>query len=179
MEELRALLADIAELEDGVHEAAEVIVRAIASGGKVLVCGNGGSATDAQHFVAELVGRMGEEREPLPALALTSDTAVLTALANDYGYAEVFARQVGALGRSGDVLVAISTSGRSRNVNRAVDEALGLGLKVIYLVGGDFEVAGHIVLRVPSANAQRVQEVHRFLLHVLAEEVEEMLRKRP
>jgi len=172
LEELRGILARIEGLGGGVKKASEIIAEAVRSGHKVLVCGNGGSATDAQHFAAELVGKLRNDRDPLPAVALTSDTAVLTAISNDYGYSEVFSRQVEALGNGGDVLVAISTSGRSENVNRAVDVALKKGMRVIYLTGGNARVRGDVVLSVPAENVQRVQEVHRFLLHVIAESVE-------
>ncbi len=175
LEELRGVLARVEELEEEVERASALVAEAIRGGGKVLACGNGGSATDSQHFAAELVGRLKRDRGPLPAVALTSDTAILTAVANDYDYSEVFSRQVEALGREGDVLVAISTSGRSENVNRAVEVARRKGMRVIYLTGEGEDVSGDVILRVPSKNTQRVQEVHRLLLHVIAEGVERLL----
>ncbi len=175
LRELKRVLDLIGSLEGEVVRASEMIGEAIRNGHKVLVCGNGGSATDAQHFVAELVGRLRNDRDPLPALALTSDTAVLTAISNDYGYSEVFSRQVEALGNGGDVLVAISTSGRSENVNRAVAVALRKGMRVIYLTGKNAGVKGDVVISVPTGDTQRVQEVHRFLLHVIAAIVEREL----
>ena len=172
LRELKRVLDLIGSLEGEVVRASEMIGEAIRNGHKVLVCGNGGSATDAQHFVAELVGRLRNDRDPLPAVALTSDTAVLTAISNDCGYCEVFSRQVKALGNGGDVLVAISTSGRSENVNRAVAVALRKGMRVIYLTGKNAGVKGDVVISVPTENTQRVQEVHRFLLHIIAEMVD-------
>ena len=175
LRELRLLLSKVEELEEVVDRAVDAIASSLRRGGKVLVCGNGGSATDAQHFAAELVGRLRGDRNPMPAISLTADTAVITALCNDYGYSEVFARQVRALGREGDVLIAISTSGNSENVNRAVDVARCRGMRVIYLTGEGANVRGDVVLQVPSRNTQRVQEVHRLLLHVIAEGVERTL----
>ncbi len=176
LRELKAVLEAIEEMEGDVERAADLIASALKKGGKVLVCGNGGSATDAQHFAGELVGRLKGDRPPLPAISLTADTAVLTALANDYGYGEVFARQVEAIGGEGDVLVAISTSGRSENVNRAVEAAKRKGMGVIYLTGRGGKVKGDVVLAVPTEDTQRIQEVHRLLLHVIAEIVEAKLQ---
>ncbi len=155
--------------------AAELLVTSLRAGGKVLACGNGGSAADAQHFVAELVGRFVKERRAWPALALSTDTSVLTAVANDCGFDQVFARQVEAHGRAGDVLVAISTSGGSPNVLRAVDAARSRGLATIALTGRDGGALGrlaHLHLNVPSSSTARIQEVHATFLHVLCELVE-------
>ena len=174
-----ALATSRHRLRRPVVEAARSIGDAVLAGGKVLVCGNGGSAADAQHFAAELVGRFKRaERRALPALALTSDTAVLTAWANDIDFDEVFARQVEAHGRPGDVLVAMSTSGRSRNVIRALETARERGLRCIGLLGGTGGDAAELadqVLLVPSPDAQRIQEVHGVLVHVLSELVEEQV----
>jgi len=160
-----------------IVEAARSIGDALATGGKVLVCGNGGSAAEAQHFAAELVGRFKRgERRALPVMALTTDSAVLTAWANDIGYDEVFARQVDAHGRPGDVLVVLSTSGRSRNVVRALEVARERGLRCVALLGGTGGDAAELaddVLLVPAADAQRIQEVHGVVVHVLSELVEE------
>jgi len=177
LRDLREVLGRLESLEGEVIRASRILAEALRGGHKVLVCGNGGSATDSQHFAAELVGRLKGDRAPLPVIALTSDTAVLTAISNDYGYSEVFSRQVEALGEEGDVLVAISTSGRSENVNRAVDVALRKGLRVIYLTGEGGDVRGDVVLNVPSRSTQRIQEIHRLLLHVIAESVEGLLLK--
>jgi len=163
-----------AELAGGagadVERAGELIVRSLGAGGKLLACGNGGSAADAQHFVAELVGRMGPERRSLPAITLSVDPSAVTAIGNDYGFDRVFARQVEGLGRRGDVLLAISTSGRSPNVLHAIRAAHARGMEVIALVGegGDALLADCAVcIRVPSPNTQRVQELHMALLHAI------------
>ncbi len=155
--------------------AADVLVTAFGAGRKVLVCGNGGSAADAQHFAAELVGRFARERRAWPALALTTDTSILTAVANDHGFDRVFARQVEAHGQAGDVLVGISTSGGSRNVLAAVEAARARGLVTVGLTGCDGGALARAVdvhVNVPSASTARVQEVHITLLHVLCDLVE-------
>jgi phosphoheptose isomerase len=155
--------------------AAAAIVEALKQGGKLLVFGNGGSAADAQHVAAELVGRFQRERVALAAVALTTDTSVLTSVANDYAFDRVFARQVEALGRSGDVALGISTSGASPNVVAALEVARGLGLQTIALTGADGGAVGRaaaIHLNVPSAVTARVQEVQRTLLHVICDIVE-------
>ncbi len=163
--------------------AAETIAACFAQGGKLLVCGNGGSAADAQHFAGELVGRFKQaERPGLPAIALGADPAVLTACANDYGYDDAFARQVEALGRPGDVLVGISTSGRSRNVVRALETARRLGLRTVALLGGDGGAVlplAEQVLVVPSTDTQHVQEAHIALIHLICELVEQRLAAWP
>ncbi len=158
--------------------AAESMVAALRGGGKILVCGNGGSAADAQHFAAELVGRFERERRAIAAVALTTDTSILTAIANDEGYARVFARQVEALGRAGDVLLGISTSGASANVVEAQAAAKAAGLTTVALTGRDGGVLGaaaDIHINVPSPSTARVQEVHRTLLHAMCELVEREL----
>jgi D-sedoheptulose 7-phosphate isomerase len=155
--------------------AADAISRALAAGGRVLACGNGGSAADAQHFAAELVGRFTRERRALAAVALTTDTSILTAVANDYGYDRVFARQVEALGRPGDVLLAVSTSGRSPNVVAAVAAARNRQMATVALTGGDggpIGAAADVHINVPSPSAARTQEVHRTMLHVICDLVE-------
>lgn len=164
-----------AEQADAIVQGALAMRRAIDAGRKVLVFGNGGSATDAQHFAAELVGRFGRERRGLPVIALTSDTAILTAVANDYGYEHVFARQVEALGRTGDVAMGITTSGTSANVNRALRRAREAGLVTIGLTGRDGGETGRLVdvhVNVPGVTSAQVQEVHRTVLHVMCELIE-------
>ncbi len=144
--------------------ALRLLRKAFACGGKVLVCGNGGSAADAQHFTAELVG----QPSPLPAVALTVDTSALTAIGNDCGYVHVFSRQVTALGRPEDVLIALSTSGESANVHEACEIAHRLGLKVIGLTGaagGGLAARSDICIRVPSRDTPRIQEMHILVLH--------------
>jgi D-sedoheptulose 7-phosphate isomerase len=158
-----------------VLDAAAAIERAIRAGGKLLLFGNGGSASDAQHVAAELVGRFQQERPALAAIALTTDTSVLTSVANDYDFGRVFVRQIEALGREGDVAFGISTSGRSQNVVFALNAARGRRLVTIALTGNDggpVGAAADIHINVPSGSTARVQEVHRTLLHVICELVE-------
>lgn len=153
--------------------ASQVIADALARGGKVLICGNGGSAADAQHLAAEMVGRMLLERRALPALALTTDSSNLTALANDYGYEFVFSRQVEALAQPTDVLIAISTSGNSLNVIRAVEAAQSIGCSVIAITGGTGgRLASYPALHLPvkaGRNSSRIQETHIFIIHSLVD----------
>ncbi|HXT31997.1 MAG TPA: D-sedoheptulose 7-phosphate isomerase [Vicinamibacterales bacterium] len=158
--------------------AAQAIAEALGAGGKLLAFGNGGSAADAQHLAAELVGRFQKERAAIPAIALTVDTSVLTSVANDYSFKQVFARQVEALGRPGDVAIGISTSGESPNVLIALQAAKAQGLKTVALTGRDGGSVGRaadIHVNVPDQNAARVQEVHRTLMHVICEIVEDGL----
>ena len=180
---VRAALGEAADLHrrvsDGqaaaIVEAAQLMRRAIEAGRRVYVFGNGGSATDAQHFAAELVGRFARERRGLPVVALTTDTAVLTAVANDYGFEHVFARQIEALGQAGDVAMAITTSGTSANVNRGVERAREGGLATIGLTGRDGGETGGMVdvhVNVPGATSAQVQEVHRTVLHAMCELIE-------
>jgi D-sedoheptulose 7-phosphate isomerase len=154
----------------------DAIAEVLAAGGKVLLCGNGGSAADCQHIAAELVGRFGRERRALAAIALTVDTSALTAIANDYSFDRVFARQVEALGRKGDALLAISTSGRSKNVLEALRAARGLGMRTLALTGeGGRGMEADLCLAVPSRETPRVQECHILLGHVLCEIAESRL----
>jgi D-sedoheptulose 7-phosphate isomerase len=159
--------------------AAAAVIAALRSGGKVLVFGNGGSAADAQHFAAELSGRYRGERVPLAGIALTTDTSALTAIANDYGYDEVFARQVRALARPGDVAIGISTSGYSESVCRALAAARAIGATTVAFGGGTggrmAALADHAVL-VPSATTARIQEGHALLFHVICDAIEEEFR---
>lgn len=158
--------------------AAGAIVASLRNGGKVLVFGNGGSAADAAHLAAELVGRFRRERGGYAAVALTADPSVLTSIANDYGYDRVFARQVEALGRPGDIALAITTSGESVNAVRALETAQARQLTTIALTGRDGGTAGRLAdvhVNVPSDATPRVQEVHRTLLHVICDLVESEL----
>ena len=155
---------------DSVIQAAEAISRASAARQKLLAFGNGGSAGDAQHFVAELVGRFEIERQGLPALALTPDSSVLTAIANDYGYERVFSRQIEALGLEGDVAFGVSTSGRSRNVEAGLATAKARGLVTIAMTGRDGGAMGRtadIHINVAESSTARIQEVHRTILHAM------------
>ncbi len=165
-----------------VLDAAAAIVEALKRGGKLLLFGNGGSAADAQHVAAELVGRFQHERAALAALALTTDTSVLTSIGNDYAYDRVFARQIEALARPGDVALGISTSGTSPNVVAALEAARALHLQTIALTGKDGGAIGRaaaIHVNVPSDVPARVQEVHRTLLHVICDIVERAFGERP
>jgi len=161
--------------------AIERMTEAFKSGNKILSCGNGGSAADAQHFSAELVCRFERERPGLPAVALTTDTSALTAISNDYHYDEVFARQVNALGQPGDVLLAISTSGNSANVIRAIESAHEKGLTVVALTGRDggsiasLMQGNDVEIRVPSDSTARIQEVHLLTIHCLCHQIDEVL----
>ena len=155
--------------------AAQAMADALKAGRKLLVFGNGGSAADAQHLSAELVGRFQKERAALPAIALTVDTSILTSVANDYSYRQVFVRQIEALGQAGDIAFGISTSGESPNVLLALQAARARGMKTIALTGRDGGTVGpaaEIHVNVPDQNAARVQEVHRTILHVMCEVIE-------
>jgi len=161
-----------------VVAAAEMLARVFRNGGRVLIFGNGGSAADAQHLAAEFVNRFQVERPPLAALALTTDTSILTAVANDYDFRQVFAKQVRALGRSGDLAWGISTSGNSPNVVVGLTTARELGLKTLALSGGDggpVAAAAEAALIVPYGNTPRVQEVHITIGHVLCDLVDYLL----
>jgi D-sedoheptulose 7-phosphate isomerase len=157
------------------------MTQTIRAGGKILACGNGGSAGDAQHFSAELLNRFERERPGLPAVALTTDTSTLTSIANDYAYAEIFAKQVRALGTAGDVLLAISTSGNSENVNRAIAAAHERGLRVLALSGrAGGAMAGlladsDVEIRVPADSTARIQETHLLVIHCLCDLVDREL----
>ena len=159
-----------------VLDAAAAITGALKAGGKLLLFGNGGSAADAQHVAAELVGRFERERAALAAVALTTDASVLTSVANDYAFERVFARQLEGLGRKGDVALGLSTSGASPNVVAGLVAARALGLQTIALTGADGGAVGRaaaIHVNVPSSSAARVQEVHRTVLHVICDLVEQ------
>jgi D-sedoheptulose 7-phosphate isomerase len=152
----------------------DCLVAALSSGHRVLLAGNGGSAADAQHFAAELVGRFAFDRPGLPALSLTTDTSMLTAIANDYGYEQVFARQLQAQARAGDVFIGLTTSGTSPNMLAAFDACLALGVRSVALcgMGGDFKGRVDHLLRMPSLDTPRIQECHGLIGHLLCAEVE-------
>lgn len=161
----------------GIIEAARVIADSLRAGGKVLACGNGGSAADAQHFVAELVGSYRlRDRPGLAALALTTDTSVLTAVANDYGYERVFSRQVVALGRAGDVLFALSTSGESENIIRAAEQAKIEGMRTVGLTGragGRLAALCDVCIYAPTDSTPIIQQLHQIAYHAICAMVEE------
>jgi D-sedoheptulose 7-phosphate isomerase len=161
-----------------IVETAELLITAIQAGGKVLLCGNGGSAADAQHIAAELVNRLSYDRPPIAAIALTTDSSILTSIGNDSSFDELFERQVCALGRAGDVLLAISTSGNSPNVIRAVEAARRMNLKVIGFAGrngGKLVSLCDVTLVVEAQNTQHIQETHITIGHILCEVVQDAI----
>jgi D-sedoheptulose 7-phosphate isomerase len=173
-----AVFARLAPLRAPIEAAAQRAAQAMRAGGRVLFCGNGGSAADAQHLAAELVGRLVRDRRALAALALTTDSSALTCIGNDFGFDEVFARQVEGLGRAGDVLFAISTSGNSRNVLRAVEVAKPMDIYTVGLLGRDGGSLATLVdlpIVVPAQETARIQEAHIFLGHVLCALIEKAL----
>jgi len=190
MDDIAQELRDSAALKLHVAETQEPIIQAMLEcvwesmqqGGKLLLCGNGGSAADAQHLATECMVRLEAERAPLPAIFLTTDTSLLTAAGNDQGFETIFARQVTGLGRPGDVLLAISTSGNSLNVVRAVEAAQQRGLHTLGLLGKDggrLKEMVHIALVVPSSNTQRIQEVHITVGHILCGALERRILRAP
>ncbi len=160
---------------DQIERASRLVVAALKKGKKVLLCGNGGSAADAQHIAGELVHRLAKRRIPLPAISLATNTSLLTAISNDDSFKDVFSRQIEGIGRSGDILIAISTSGSSPNVISAVKIAKTKGIKTIGLTGADGELKDlvDVAVRVPSRNTQRIQECHILIGHIIAEVVED------
>lgn len=177
---MQAMAAD-APLTATIEQAVALCTGALRDGGKLLFCGNGGSAADAQHWAGELVSRFYYDRPGLAAVALTTDTSILTAIGNDYGYDYVFARQVEALGRAGDVLIAISTSGNSPNVLRAADAAHARGMQVIGFTGrsgGKLRALANLCFCMPSDETPRIQEGHEFVGHVLCALIEAQMHPR-
>ncbi len=169
------------ELTAPICAAIEAMCESLGAGGKILACGNGGSAGDAQHFAAELVGRFERERPGLAAVALTTDTSILTAVANDYDYTRIFSKQVEAIGRKGDVLFAISTSGNSANVIAAIEAAHAQDIRVVAMTGKDGGKIAKLLrrddieLRVPAERTARIQEVHLLALHCLCDGIDTLL----
>src|SRR5690554_5697358 len=175
------LKASSKELAQPLSDAVDLLFASLANDGKILACGNGGSAADAQHFIAELVGRFERDRLPLAGVALNTDTSILTAVGNDYGFNSIFERQVNALGQPGDILVAISTSGNSPNVVKAIEAAHDREMTVIALTGkgggeiGTMLLDTDIHLCVPHDRTMRIQEVHILLLHALCDGIDALL----
>ena len=180
-ESLEAKAAAAETLPERIASAGMLMGRALQNDGKILSCGNGGSAGDAQHFSSELLNRFERERPGLPGVALTTDSSTLTSIANDYAYEDIFAKQVRALGREGDVLLAISTSGNSANVNRAIEAAHERQMQVVALSGKDggpmagLLAAGDVEIRVPHDRTARIQEVHLVAIHCLCDLIDEYL----
>ncbi|MDP3031576.1 MAG: phosphoheptose isomerase [Rhodocyclaceae bacterium] len=173
--------AALAVMAAPIEAAVRLMAAALRAGGKVMACGNGGSAADSQHFAAELLNRFEKERPPLAALALTTDTSTLTSIANDYAYDQVFAKQVAGLGRAGDVLLAISTSGNSPNVSAAIAAAHARGVRVVALTGkGGGAIASQLAdddvhLCVPADRTARIQEVHLVTIHCLCDGIDALI----
>lgn len=168
----------LAGLAEAVEKAADLLASSLTAGHKIMLCGNGGSAADSQHLAAELVGRFVKDRRPLAALALSTDSSALTCIGNDYGFDDVFHRQVVGLGRAGDCLVAISTSGNSRNVMKAAEAARAIDIRTIGLLGRDGGALAHLCdvpIVVPSTTTARIQEAHIFIGHMLCTLVEQRL----
>ena len=162
-------------ISDDISKAAQLIIDSLSAGNKILICGNGGSAADAQHFAAEMIGRFKVERKAIPAISLTTNTSIITAWGNDYSFDTIFERQIEALGKSGDVLFGISTSGNSKNVLLAMKKAKELGLRTIGLLGADggkIKEYSDIALIVPSNDTPRIQESHITIIHILCELIE-------
>jgi len=178
---IAAKQAAVAAMAAPIETAVRLMAGALRAGGKVMACGNGGSAADSQHFAAELLNRFEKERAPLAAIALTTDTSTLTSIANDYAYDQVFAKQVAALGRAGDVLLAISTSGNSPNVIAAMQVARERGVRVVALTGKgggrmtELLAPGDVHLCVPAERTARIQEVHLLTLHCLCDGIDALI----
>ncbi|OGT19797.1 MAG: phosphoheptose isomerase [Gammaproteobacteria bacterium RBG_16_57_12] len=175
LDEHRQALECVAGLEAALGDAVKLIRHALDNKQRVFVCGNGGSAADAQHFAAELTGRFEKDRPGLPAISLTTDTSAITSIGNDFGFDAIFSRQLGALAQPGDVLLAISTSGNSPNVLRAVEYARLHGIRTIGLFGrdgGKMLALVDVALNIPVLRTARIQEMHIFILHMLCEALE-------
>lgn len=168
-------------LAEPIAQAVEIMFAALANGNKILACGNGGSAADCQHFAAELVGRFERERLPLPAIALTTDTSIMTAIGNDYSFAEIYSKQVQAFGQAGDVLLAISTSGNSANIVQAIEAAQERDMRVVALTGKSGGMIATMLsdddahICVPHDRTARIQEVHLLTIHCICDGIDHAL----
>jgi D-sedoheptulose 7-phosphate isomerase len=178
IDEITAGFTRLSEHSPAIEQAARAMIASLAAGNKIMFCGNGGSAADSQHLAAELMGRYLKDRAPLPALALTVDTSALTAIGNDYGYVEVFARQLRGVGRQGDVLVGLSTSGNSANVVAAIETARIMNIVVVGMTGmngGRMDSLCDILIKVPATRTNRIQEMHIAVGHMLCGFIEDEL----
>lgn len=181
VDSMEAKMAAAEVLPELIEAAGQRMVEALLNGGKILTCGNGGSAGDAQHFSSELLNRFERERPALPAIALTTDSSTLTSIANDYSYNEVFSKQIRALGNPGDILLAVSTSGNSANVVQAIQAAHDKELTVVALTGKDggkmapLYTGADVEIRVPSNSTARIQEVHLVIIHALCDFIDQQL----
>lgn len=181
VDSMEAKMAAAEVLPELIEAAGQRMVEALLNGGKILTCGNGGSAGDAQHFSSELLNRFERERPALPAIALTTDSSTLTSIANDYSYNEVFSKQIRALGNPGDILLAVSTSGNSANVVQAIQAAHDKELIVVALTGKDggkmapLYTGADVEIRVPSDSTARIQEVHLVIIHALCDFIDQQL----
>ncbi|MBI1829470.1 MAG: D-sedoheptulose 7-phosphate isomerase [Thaumarchaeota archaeon] len=179
-EESASLILKSKKLTNQISKVIQVIIKSYKKGGKVVIFGNGGSAADSQHFAAELIGRYKLERQSLPAISLTTDTSILTALGNDYGFDYIFSRQCETMVKKGDIVIAISTSGKSKNVINAISTSKKNGAITIGLTGsngGDLRKLADMLLIVDSKSTPKIQEVHRIIIHMICELVEESFKK--
>jgi D-sedoheptulose 7-phosphate isomerase len=180
-ESIQTKQAVLKTLVPEIQKAVEILSSSLARGNKILFFGNGGSASDSQHLAAEFVGRYEKERRALPSIALTTDTSILTAVGNDYGFDRIFSRQIEALGQKGDVAVALSTSGNSKNAVLGLEKAKALGLHTIALLGrdgGEMKSKADVAIVIPAQKASRIQESHIMIGHILCERVDDLLLKK-
>jgi len=171
-------IGKLSELETDIQKVADICIKALDNGNKVIFCGNGGSAADSQHLAAELMGRFLKDRQPLPAIALTVDTSALTAIGNDYGYDEVFARQLSGIGTLGDVLIGLSTSGNSKNVINSFETARRMGIHTVGLTGmniGALDELSDYMIKAPSDKTNHIQECHITIGHLICAIIEDAL----
>lgn len=172
------VILDSKELSDDIIKTASLIIESLQNGNKVIIFGNGGSAGDAQHMAAEFIGRFMKERKSFPAIALSADSSIVTALGNDYGFEKIFSRQLESLVKKNDVIVAISTSGKSKNIVNGIKTGKKSGAKIVSLTGNytsELESSSDIILNVPSSITSRIQESHRTIIHIICELVENKL----
>ena len=175
------VMLDSKKLSRPIENSVNLITKSIKNGNKIILFGNGGSATDAQHMAAEFVGRFMKERKSFPAIALSTDSSIITAIGNDYSFERIFSRQAESLVKKGDVIIAISTSGNSKNILKGIKTSKNLGAKIISLTGKNgtkMKLNSDIFLNVPSTVTSRIQEVHRTIIHIICEMVEDELSKR-